>query len=289
MTDPTSPPPPAPEPPPPAGPQPEHFARHFLLALQFFTRIPVTGRLAAWVGFDPAMQRASLAHWPGAGLAVALLASLAYIVAALALSYSPFAPLAAAVLATAVGVAATGALHEDGLADVVDGLGGSAEPARALEIMKDSRVGTFGVLAMVLTLLAKVALLTALGSLATGAAVAALLAGFSLSRLWPLALAAVLPPAGHPERPSKSRSLAAHITDRTLGVGALWCALPALLAIGVLGLGAVVVGVALSAGVVVLMARWFSRRLRGWTGDCLGAAQQAGELAFYLGAALAFG
>jgi adenosylcobinamide-GDP ribazoletransferase len=287
MTDPTSPPPP-PEP-PPLGPQTEHFARHFLLALQFFTRIPVTGRLAAWIGFDPAMQRASLAHWPGAGLAVALIASVAYILAALWLSYSPFAPLAAAVLATAVGVAATGALHEDGLADVADGLGGSPDPARALEIMKDSRIGTFGVLAVVLALLAKVALLTALGSLATGAAVAALLAGFSLSRLWPLALAAVLPPAGHPERPSKSRSFASHITDRTLATGALWCALPVLLSIGLLGLASSLAGIALSAVVVVLMARWFSRRLQGWTGDCLGAAQQAGEIAFYLGAALAFG
>ena len=92
--------------------------RHFLLALQFFTRIPVTGRLAVWVGFSPAMLRASAAYFPAVGvvigcLVVALSATLMY--------YLPtaYAPLVAAALGTAWSVWLTGAFHEDGLASAL--------------------------------------------------------------------------------------------------------------------------------------------------------------------------
>src|SRR5690606_19624758 len=108
--------------------------RHFLLALQFFTRVPVTGRLAAWVGYSPAMLRASAAHFPGVGWLVGGVAAGVFLLAQAGLP-----PLAAALLSTAATVWMTGAFHEDGLADTADGLGGSAERERALQIMKDSR------------------------------------------------------------------------------------------------------------------------------------------------------
>ncbi len=117
------------------------FVRHYLLSLQFFTRIPVTGRLAEWVGYSPAMLRASAGHFPGVGVLVGALVAACTAVLLVALPPGPFAPLVAAVLGTVFSVMLTGAFHEDGLADIADGLGGSSERNRALEIMKDSRVG----------------------------------------------------------------------------------------------------------------------------------------------------
>jgi len=115
------------------------FIRHYLLSLQFFTRIPVTGRLADWVGFSPAMLRASAGHFPGVGVLVGVLVAAFTAALMLALPTTGSTPLVVAALGTALGVLLTGAFHEDGLADVFDGLGGSAERDRALVIMKDSR------------------------------------------------------------------------------------------------------------------------------------------------------
>ena len=151
--------------------------RHYLLAVQFFTRIPVTGRLATWVGYSPAMLRASSAHFPGVGWLVAAVAVGSYAVLWLGLGGAGFAPLAAAVGCTIATVLVTGGFHEDGLADVADGLGGAYQPERALEIMKDSRIGAFGAMALVLALLAKVALLAQLGYLGLSSALAALAGG----------------------------------------------------------------------------------------------------------------
>ena len=141
------------------------FAREYLLALQFFTRIPVTGKLAGWVGFSPELLRASAAHFPGVGLLVGVLTAAVYAALQALLPATTFTPLVAAALSTAASVMLTGGFHEDGLADVADGLGGSYVRERALDIMKDSRVGAFGAMALVLALLAKVALVALLGSI----------------------------------------------------------------------------------------------------------------------------
>ena len=116
--------------------------------MQFFTRIPVTGRLAEWVGYSPAMLRASAAHFPGIGWLAASLAVAVYAGLYWALAPNALAPVVAAVFSTVATVLMTGGFHEDGLADVVDGLGGSAERERALDIMKDSRIGAFGAMAI---------------------------------------------------------------------------------------------------------------------------------------------
>src|SRR5690606_32733203 len=130
--------------------------RHFLLALQFFTRIPLPGRVAAWVGFSPAMQRASLAYFPlvgwlggGAGAGV-------FYAAARLLPPLGATPWIAAVLAAVSTVMLTGAFHEDGLADLADGIGGAVSRERALEIMKDSRIGSYGACALVLAFLLRI-------------------------------------------------------------------------------------------------------------------------------------
>ncbi len=260
--------------------------RHWLLALQFFTRIPVTGRLAAWVGYSPAMLNASAGHFPGVGWVVGA-ASAAVMAPALAgLPPGPLGALVAALLATLASVWLTGAFHEDGLADTADALGGSASRERALEIMKDSRIGSYGAIALALALGLKVALLALLAQRGVAAAAAALLTGHVLSRLAPLDVMHALPYIGD-AAVSKSKPLAEQISALGVLAGLLWSA-PVL---GVLAwaFGFLALFAALLAYVLALafMLRLLRRRLQGFTGDALGATQQVCELALYLGLALA--
>lgn len=260
--------------------------RHYLLAVQFFTRIPVTGRLAAWVGYSPAMLRAASAHFPGVGWLAGALAALVYGALAVALGPGPFAPAVAAALSTAATVLMTGGFHEDGLADVADGLGGAYQRERALEIMKDSRIGAFGAMALTLALLAKVALLAHLGSHGLPAALWALAGAHTLSRLWPLVIVRALPHVGD-SATSKSKPLADQISLPALAVATAWCLPPLALVYQALGARALMASMLCSALGAAWLGWRFARRLQGFTGDCLGAAQQVAEIGFYLGAALA--
>ena len=273
--------------------------RHYLLALQFFTRIPVTGRLADWVGFSPAMLRAGAGHFPGVGWLVGSLLAVFTAVLLVALPSHAFSLLVAAALGTALGVLMTGAFHEDGLADVFDGLGGSPDRARALIIMKDSRVGAFGAIAVMLVLLSKIALLALLGSVSGVLMCVALFLAHVVSRTWPLLLIRLMPHVGDAAG-SKSKPLADQIGVRSLLTGFLWCfgalavvfyaySASDLIVIDIVGFNlwaAVATALALSVLAWGLMGRWFWRRLQGFTGDCLGATQQVCELAFYLGLAV---
>ena len=273
-------------------------AREFLLAVQFFTRIPITGRLAAWAGFSPELLRASAGHFPGVGLVVGVVAAAAFALVNAALPESHFTPLVAAVLSTVVTVLLTGGFHEDGLADVADGLGGSYDRERALEIMKDSRVGAFGAMALVLALLAKVALLALLGSvdgvpegwdaapISTWVVCAALVAGHVTSRALPLLLIAWLPHVGDTAT-SKSKPLADQIAPRSLLTAFIWLFMALALALTVLDATNLIVACSFAILALLWMGRWFKRRLLGFTGDCLGATQQVCEIAFYLGMAVA--
>ena len=262
--------------------------RHYLLAVQFFTRIPITGRLADWVGFSPTMLRASSAHFPGVGWLVAAVAMLVYAALHVALAPNPLASAVAAVACTIATVLLTGGFHEDGLADVADGLGGSYDCERALDIMKDSRIGAFGALALVLGLLAKCSLLALLGAHSLPAALAALLGGHVLSRWWPLWLVRCLPHVGDTAK-SKSKPLADQISNAALLAAGLWCVAPLVLVWQWQSALWLALAVRCSALAAAHMARRLARRLQGFTGDGLGAVQQLGEVGFYLGAALALG
>ncbi|MDO8250187.1 MAG: adenosylcobinamide-GDP ribazoletransferase [Rhodoferax sp.] len=275
------------------------FLRHYLLALQFFTRIPVTGRLADWVGFSPAMLRASAAHFPGVGWLVGALVATFTALLLAGLPDGGFSPLVAAVWGTAFGVLITGAFHEDGLADVADGLGGSPDRERALIIMKDSRVGAFGAIAMMLVLLAKVSLLALLGSVSSLLLCPALFLAHVVSRTWPLLLIRLMPHVGDAAG-SKSKPLADQISRASLLAAFVWCfaalalVFYALLAIEFIAfdddamawVGSLATALAASGIAFFVMWRWFWKRLQGFTGDCLGATQQLCELAFYLGLAV---
>ena len=265
-----------------------NFLRHYLVALQYFTRLPVTGSVAQWTDFRPEMLRASAVHFPGVGLLVGFCACIVFAVISLALPDRGMSALAAAVACTIATVLLTGAFHEDGLADLADGLGGSSDRARALEIMKDSRLGSFGTLALVLALSMKCVLLAVLASESAGGIMAALLAGHVVSRYWPLLTVHLLPYAGDEEH-SKSKPLADRIERRTLGFAALWCLLPVVLMVLAGGFVFLLFALTLSALAWHAMRRLLERRLQGFTGDGLGATQQVCEIAFYLGAAIGFG
>jgi len=249
--------------------------RHFLLALQFFTRVPVTGRLAQWVGFSPRMLQDSAAHFPAVGYLVGAVGAAVF---AGALAWWP--PAVAAVLSTIATVLLTGAFHEDGLADVADGLGGSPDRERALEIMRDSRIGAFGAIALVLALALKLALLTALAVQGAAPAAIGIVAAHVLSRLAPLAAMRALPYVGG--EGGKAKPMAERVSGGALGIAVLW-SLPVVAAAGwVHGPARTVALLAVAAMATWLLGRWFRARLRGFTGDGLGATQQVCELAIYL-------
>ena len=261
------------------------FLRHYLLAVQFFTRIPVTGALARWVGFSPAMLRASAAHFPGVGWLVGGLVAAVSAGLFAVLPDRPMASLVVAVLGTVVSVLLTGAFHEDGLADVCDGLGGSSDRSRALVIMKDSRVGAFGALALVLVVLTKVGLLALIGSVDPLLLVGGLFAAHVASRSFPLLLIRAMVHVGD-DAGSKSKPLADQIGIGGLGLASVWLGAGLVLVAVLVPSLALAVPMAFATLACLWMWRWFRLRLQGFTGDCLGATQQVCEVAFYLGLAL---
>lgn len=266
--------------------KPGDTLRHFLLALQFFTRIPVTGRLARWVGFSPALQRASMGHFPGVGLLVGAIAAAVFALVAWLLGGSTGGMLVAAILSTGATAWLTGALHEDGLADVADGLAGGHSPEQTLAIMKDSRIGAAGAVALLLALQAKAALLSLLGTQSLAAALVALVGAHGLSRVGPVLLTHMLPYVSASDT-AKSQGIAGARSRHTLWVALAWGAVSAM---GVAWYGGLVfLALACLAAALAWLALWrlFARRLQGYTGDCLGATQQVCEIAFYLGAAVA--
>lgn len=170
---------------------------------------------------------------------------------------------------------ATGAFHEDGLADMVDGLGGGWDKSRILEIMKDSRVGSYGVVAMVFALLEKFLLLTALDATLVPFA---LLAGHALSRFCLTALLATMDYVRE-DLLAKAKPLATRLSPGVL----LFSLLFVMPVLALLPLPNASAGCGLAALATLWLAAKFRRWLGGYTGDCLGATQQVSEIAFYLG------
>ncbi len=264
-----------------------HELRLLAVALQFLTRVPV--RLAH---FEPAWLHASARHFPLVGAAVGAFGA-AVLLAALQL----WPPLLAVGLSMAATVWLTGGFHEDGLADTCDALGGAVGRARALEIMKDSRLGSYGVLGLLLTLGLKAAALTALATHSAVAAAAALVLAHGMSRGAAVVLLATLAYAGDAAH-AKAKPMAQQIGRAGLLVAMGWCGVglllaawwghqpgsPALLAPLRLLLMLLVV-----AAVTLLCARWLRRRLGGYTGDGLGATQQWAELGALLALAAGSG
>ena len=239
---------------------------YFFGAIRFFTRLPVPG----WVGHSAEALNQSARYFPAVGLLVGGIGALIYLGAAL-IWPQPVAVL----LSMAATIYATGAFHEDGLADTVDGLGGGWEKLRILEIMKDSRVGSYGVVAMVLALLGKFTLLNGLDAALIPFA---LLAGHAFSRLCSTLLQATMDYVRE-DLLAKSKPLATRLSTGALLV-ALGSVIPVLF---LLPIANVLSACCLAAISTFWLALKFRRWLGGYTGDCLGATQQVSEIFFYLG------
>jgi adenosylcobinamide-GDP ribazoletransferase len=181
-------------------------------------------------------------------------------------------PLVAAVLALLATVLLTGAFHEDALADAADGLGGGVTRERALAIMRDSRIGSYGAVALVLVLSGRIACLAAMEPM-EGAR--ALIGAHVLGRWSSLPLMRLLPCA---RIDGSARPFVGAVTGLRLVGGTLLAAGLAGPALGARTLPAGLAAVAVTA----LAARYFRARLGGITGDCLGATNQIVELITYL-------
>lgn len=235
-------------------------------AFVFFSRLPVGG-------FP---YRASDWHWAPAHLPLVGAVVGAGSAAVLALGGAlGLGPLLRAVLAVAASVWLTGALHEDGLADSADGLGGGGDRERVLAIMKDSRIGSYGAIALGLALLARVAALSELPASAWFALVAVHVG----ARVAPVWLLCALPYVND-RADAKSQGL---FRPRALhGAVALgWSLSVAMVAVALGGLPARAALAAVLAPLVLvpLLASYFRRRVGGVTGDLLGAAEQLAEVA----------
>ncbi len=238
------------------------------LALAFLTRLPVRPRDHA---FRLRGARAVWA-WPVAGALVGFLGALAGAVAAV---FGASAGVAAAVILAAMALA-TGALHEDGLADSFDGLAGGRTRAERLEIMRDSRIGSFGALALILVTLARwSALTTLLTAPAAGAGLSptlGLLAAAAVSRL-PMGLALLALATARSD--GLAHGMGKPPVENALAALAIALVL-ALLAAG--GTGLLAFLLALLA--TVPLFAWAKARIGGQTGDVLGASQQIAEAVF---------
>ena len=261
------------------------FIKHewllLLVATQFLTRLPVP----SFKNYNPQWLHESSRHFPAVGLLVGLLCAGVFWLGSIL-----FTPLVAAVLSTAFGIKLTGAFHEDGLADSCDGLGGGLTRERTLTIMKDSRLGTYGVLGLVSALLLKISLLA---SMSLSVAIVALIIGHTASRLLCISLLALLPYGGEIEH-AKAKPMAQQLTALKGLFSSGWLLVAGVLvvlifpnAIQQISIGQWLLALVLALVATEYMRRLLRRRLDGYTGDGLGATQQLSEVAIYAGLAAA--
>lgn len=244
--------------------------RHIFAALTFFTRLPFW-RLGS---VDVRYYKEVVPYWPYAGwLTGGIMCLVLWLASHL---MPPFAAILAALLSR---VLVTGALHEDGLADFCDGMGGGSDRTRTLAIMKDSHTGSYGIISLIFYFMLASSLLLAFP---TGVACCVIFAGDAWSKLCSSQIINFLPYA-RTENEAKNRLVYNRMTRGQLAAAIIGGALP-LLYMPVALLGAALFPAATVACLMLLM----HRRINGYTGDCCGAAFLISELTFYLGAVILY-
>ena len=247
------------------------------MALGFFTRIPVPN----FTDFKESDLNHSTKYFPLIGIIVGLIGAGSYVISA------QFLPQTVAVLISMVAtIYLTGAFHEDGLADSADGIGGGWTHEQILTIMQDSRLGTYGAVALFLALFAKFQLLNSLNH---NLLPFALVTGHALSRL---SAVYVMTTLNYTKPEGKAKPLATQVNALDLTVATVFGLLPFFAIVGLLVINnhslSITIKFILMALTPVLLS-WFWWRhkiykwLGGYTGDTLGAMQQIVELAFYFG------
>jgi adenosylcobinamide-GDP ribazoletransferase len=230
-------------------------------AIAFLTRLPVPGRGATAA---PDLARAYRAFPLVGALIGAVIGCADLLLLRIGLPVIP-----AAALALGAGILLTGALHEDGLADIADGFGGGGDKARKLEIMRDSRLGTYGALTLLVMFVAKVG---ALAVLPRGDVILDLVAVHTLARA-PIAVIAARMDYARAE----GLAVTAGRPDAKTAFAA--CVVAAVIALVCLPFGEAVKAALVAAAAAFCLAILARRQIGGQTGDVLGAAEQVGEVA----------
>jgi adenosylcobinamide-GDP ribazoletransferase len=238
----------------------------FLAAIMFLTRLPV-GRFHEFREEDVA---SSTIYFPIVGALIGLAGGLALLTSAALPAF------VAVLISMLVTVCLTGGLHEDGLADSADGLIGGQDPQRRLEIMKDSRIGAYGALALWFSLTAKLILVQSLLAASLVTAISATVIAHCLGRAATVALLTCLPYARIEY--SKSSNFGNKVTLRQLALVLVFSVILSLLLLGLQGVFCLTAALAIS----FVCGLYFKDKIGGITGDCLGAANQLVELSAYL-------
>lgn len=240
----------------------------FFNAWVFYTRFPAP----SWVEHSSDNLNRASRFFPLIGGLLALLFYGCFSLANLFLSTE-----LSVLVAIIIGILATGAFHEDGFADLCDGFGGGWKTEDVLRIMKDSRLGTYGVIGLWSILTLKWALIVQIITVDPSLLLAALLCAFTLSRAWSISLIALLPYVQQ-DKQSKAKPIAQQMHPFDLNLLWVFALLPLLLLDWTQALTLLAVGFV----TMLYIRRWFRRRLDGYTGDALGASQQIQELICYL-------
>ena len=233
------------------------------LALQFMTRVPIR-----FSGLDPARLSHASLWFPAVGLLVGILSASAYALVNPHLGRS-----LAALIAVFVTVIVTGGLHDDGLADCADAFGGGWTREDCLRILKDSRIGTFGALALILSVGSRILLLAAMPA---GVVIKYIIAAHVLARCTPLPLSAALKPARGQE--GLGGRMAGATSWLTVALGTAMAVAVAVLFLRASAWQPIVVVTFLTGA----SGAYYQYRLGGITGDCMGATIQLSEVAIYL-------
>jgi adenosylcobinamide-GDP ribazoletransferase len=244
----------------------------FMNALRFMTIVPVPSSDDA---VAPDWLSRCAKYFPVVGIGIGLASAVVIL-----LADRIWSPVVASLLAVATSMAITGALHEDGLADTADGLGGGSSVEKRLAIMKDSRIGTYGTLALAFSLSLRV---TALADMPVWTAAAALISAHAAARVTPAFVMNALPYAGDTAAMKVSYidvSISAH--DRGFALIVVLCALLPLAFVSILS---VISGLLFGAALAAALTLWARKRINGYTGDILGAIEQVFEIGFLLGVA----
>lgn len=249
------------------------YVRHqlnlFFTALQFYTRLPAP----KWLVYRPENLSLATAYLPFVGWIVGLTAGAVWVAADYLTN-----PSIAVLCSMAISILLTGAFHEDGFADVCDGFGGGWTREKILEIMKDSRVGTYASAGLILILALKFALLQSIAG-RESAVIGVLISGHALSRLMPVFVIYMLPYSRDTD--SKAKPVAEKPPFFVLISAVAFGILPLFGMVVYLRQPQLLVAILVLGMITILLARYFKKWIGGYTGDCLGAIQQVCEVAFY--------
>jgi adenosylcobinamide-GDP ribazoletransferase len=247
----------------------------FFTAVSYYTRIPAPSLLP----YQPSYLNQSSRYLPVIGWIAGAFAFFVFFAAGYIFSSS-----IAILLSIAGSILLTGAFHEDGFADVCDGFGGGWTKDRILEIMKDSRLGTYGTTGLILILALKFLALQQLLSI-TGNTFTVMLLLFivphSISRFTAISFIYTHQYAGKDEI-SKAKPVTENINPKNLWIAALLAIVPLVLLIILTHKPLLVIVIIPLYLQKLSMGSYFNRKIGGYTGDCLGAVQQIAEIICYL-------